>query len=263
MAYEIDNRVLHVELLSPKQKSRKLREDLDRFADKFHKVIEAGHTVCITDNPMGNLSFQGTELIEELKLPVEPGRVSIHLNTFHTKENLDELLTTAADMGIDNLLAISGDGNPRLPKLTGEDLGFDVESVTAVELIRYIHRQYANTFTVGVAFNPYEPQDHELEKMRRKVDAGAAYVTTQPIIEKHEAMDDLRKFNVPIIVECWMSKKLYLLSECIGYEIPEDTPYDPIGNLKTLIANYSDCGYYLALTGFKTQFPYLDRIWED
>lgn len=255
-----NRRAFHIELLSPKQKSQKLEAELEAFTEKYRQAFAAGHMVCITDNPMGNLSFQGTELIEELKLPVRAEQVSIHLNTFHTKKDLDGILAKAAELGIDNLLAISGDGSPRLPKLAGRDVGYDVESVTAVELTRYIHREYAGRFTIGVAFNPYEPLHHELEKMQRKVDAGAAYVTTQPIIESHEAMARLDAFGIPVIVECWMSRKLHLLSECVGYEIPEDTPYDPMANLKTLMANYPRCQFYLAMLGFKTQFPALDQL---
>ncbi len=262
MAYTVNRKQFHVEILTPKQKSQKLEADLERFAEKYREVFEAGHMICITDNPLGHLSFQGTEVIEELGLPTNAEQVSIHLNTFHTKKDLDALLATTIDLGINNLLIITGDGSTRLPKLRGGDIGIDTPSVTSVELIRYIRRDYGDAFVLGVAFNPYEPQDHELEKMRRKVDAGAEYVTTQPIIERHAAMADLEPFGIPVVVECWMSKKLHLLSECVGYEIPEDTPYDPMANLRALMANYPDCEYYLALTGFKSQWPYLDRVWE-
>ena len=57
-----------------------------------------------------------------------------------------------------------------------------------------------------------------------------------------------------------MSKKLHLLSECVGYEIPEDTEYDPISALKELQTMYPTCGLYLALLGYKTQYPILKDI---
>ena len=261
MKEHILRRMYHIEVLSPKQESTKLDEDLQRFESKYRRAVEAGHVVCIPDNPMGMLAFQGTELIAELGLPVNPEQVSIHLNTFHTKENVDWLLQSATDLGINDILVISGDGSERLPKLHGKDLGMDVESVTSVELLTYIHREYPGAFRIGVAFNPYEPAEHELEKMQRKVDAGAAYVTTQPIIEEHPLIPDLLAFGLPTIIEAWMSKKLYLLSECVGYEIPEDTAYDPLRNLQTLISNYPQCGFYLAFLGFKTQFPVIDELW--
>jgi len=255
--------MFHIEVLSPKQDSTKLDEDLARFADKYRKVIDRGHVVCIPDNPMGNLAFQGTELIRGLDLPVNKRQISIHLNTFHTKANFDWLLENAIDLGIDDLLVISGDGSERLPKLRGRDLGMDVDSVTSVELLKYIHREYPGQFRIGVAFNPYEPAQHELEKMQRKVDAGAAYVTTQPVIQSHPLLDQLLDFGLPTVIEAWMSKKLYLLSECVGYEIPEDTAYDPLENLRSLIQRYPECGCYLSFLGFKTQLPVIDDIWRE
>ncbi len=261
MQAHIDNKMYHIEVLSPKQSSPNLEESLEKFAVKYRRVIEAGHVVCIPDNPMGNLAFQGTELIQELGLPANPMQVSIHINTFHSKENLDWILTTAIELGLDHLLVISGDGSERLPKLRGKDLGYDVPSVTSVELLKYIHREYPGRFTIGVAFNPYEPLEHEMEKMHRKADAGAAFVTTQPIIDRHEHVEQLRQFNIPIIIEAWLSKRLHLLSDCVGYEIPEDTPYDPLQNLNQLVANYPNSGFYLSMLGFKTQFPVIDEIW--
>jgi len=261
MQHHIDNKTFHIEILTPKQKSKKLDEDLERFADKYTKVVEAGYVACITDNPMGLLSFQATEVIPEFDLPVEPEQLVIHLNTFHTRKGLDEILTTAADMGAKYLLTISGDGSERLPKLTPECIGLDCNTVTSVELMEYINREYPGQFSCGVAFNPYDPPEHELERMKRKLDAGAEYIITQPVIGQDPVLEDLKQFNIPIIVDAWMSKKLHLLSECVGYEIPEDTPYNPLDNLKELQKNYPDFGLYLALLGFKSQYPILKDLW--
>lgn len=256
------SKMYHIEILPPKQNTQKLDEDLERFQDKFQKVMEGGYTACITDNAMGNLSFQGTELIEELGLDVIPEQIMIHLNTFHSKDDLDTILNACKDRGIRDILVVSGDGNERLAKLAPSDIGeTEVESVTSVELLRYIRREYPGDFHLGVAFNPYEPEDHEFEKMKRKVDAGAEYIITQPIIEDHPLVHKvMEQFDIPLVVEAWMSKKIHLISEAVGYEIPEDTPYDPIDNLKALYKNYKGCGFYLAILGFKTQYPLLPNL---
>lgn len=264
MQHHIQNKVYHVEILPPKQESQKLERDLELFAEKYTRVLESGYCACITDNAMGHLSFQGTEMIEELGLPVIPEQVMIHLNTFHTKENLDEILNTCIDKGIKYLLIISGDGSERLPKLKPSDIGAtDSESVTAVELLQYINREYADKFVLGVAFNPYEPEEHEFEKMERKMAAGATFIITQPLIEKNAVVDKLlEKYpDVPVIVEAWMSKKLYLLSEAVGYTIPEDEAYDPIATLKMLHQVYPKCGVYLSLLGFKKQYDLIKDTW--
>jgi methylenetetrahydrofolate reductase (NADPH) len=259
----VNPRQFHIEVLSPKQSSKTLEEDLKKFAEKYRKAVEAGYVVCIPDNPLGKLGFQGTELIKELRLPAPAGQVSVHLNTFHTKKDLDWILRSSAKLGIDDILVVSGDGSERLPKLQPEDIGENVESVTSVELVRYVRREYASEFRVGVAFNPYEPQVHEMEKMRRKVDAGAEFVTTQPIFGKNSSIEELGKFGLQIVVEAWMSKKLHLLTDCVGYEITDNESYDPMENLRELIRDYPDCGYYLAILGFKTQFPKLAELVEE
>ena len=265
MQNHIANHIYHVEILPPKQETEKLEADLEAFATKFKRVMESGYCACITDNAMGNLAFQGTEMIEELSLEPKEDLVMIHLNTFHTKEALDGILASCATKGIRNLLVISGDGSDRLPRLSPADIGATgVEAVTSVELLRYIEREHAGFFNLGVAFNPYEPEEHEFEKMERKMAAGATFIITQPVIGLHPLVEKLQaKYPaVPVIVEAWMSKKLDLLSEAVGYVIPEDKPYDPIENLKSLHALYPKCGVYLSILGFKTQYDLVKDCWK-
>jgi methylenetetrahydrofolate reductase (NADPH) len=260
----IKNKVYHVEILPPKQESTKLLADLDTFKEKYLRVLQSGYCACITDNAMGLMAFQGHEIIEEMELPVHPNQVMIHLNTFHTKADLDNILKSCARLGIESLLIITGDGSDRLPKLQPSDIDeHDIEAVTSVELIRYIKRTYPNTFVLGVAFNPYEPPDHEFAKMKRKIEAGACFIVTQPIIEQNAQVDRLLAEypDIPVTVEAWMSKKLNLLSDAIGYEIKDDVQYDPIATLKMLHQIYPQCGVYLSLVGFKTQYDLIKDLW--
>ncbi len=256
-------KTFNIEILSPKQNVDDLEAALRVFADKYEKALTTGYGICIPDNPLGNLAFHGVELIEELGLPATGGQVSLHLNTFHSLSDFRSILRRTADLGIDDVLAISGDGSQRLPKLRGRDLGIEVESVTSVELVEYIHREFPGVFKVGVAYNPYEPEADEWEKLERKLAAGAEYVTTQPIIDDHPHLPRLLSLGVEVVIEAWMSKKLHLLGDCVGYDISPDTFYDPIENLRTLMKRYPQCDYYLAILGFKTQFPILPKLLEN
>lgn len=266
MRHHIENKIYHVEILPPKQDTENLETDLENFGVKFNRVMESGFCACITDNAMGNLAFQGTEMIEELGLAAKKDLVMIHLNTFHTRGDLDRILVSCRNMKIRQLLIITGDGSDRLPKLTPADVGATgTESVTSVELLKYIVREYPGDFDLGVAFNPYEPEEHEFEKMDRKLKAGATFIITQPVIENHPVVDKLlQKYpGIPVIVEAWMSKKIDLLSEAVGYEIKVSTePFDPIETLKILHRNYARCGFYLSLLGFKTQYHLVGDIWK-
>jgi methylenetetrahydrofolate reductase (NADPH) len=262
--YHIQNKIYHVEVLPPKQSTEKLQEDLATFAEKYRRVMDNGYCACITDNAMGLLSFQGTEVIEEMGLPVHPEQVMIHLNTFHTLDDLHHILDFCQSSGIKYLLVVSGDGSDRLPKLQPADIGATgVEAVTSVELLRYIDQQYPGSFVLGVAFNPYEPKEHEFAKMERKLAAGATFIVTQPLIERNAIVDELlaRYPNIPVVIEAWMSKKLSLLSDAVGYQIPENTEFDPIATLKMLHGIYPACGVYLSILGFKTQFHLIKDTW--
>ncbi len=254
--------MFHVEVLPPRQDVEDLEVRLEKFATRYKRVLDAGYCACITDNAMGNMSFQGTEIIEEYNLPVNPENVMIHLNTFHSKKVLDDILNNCISQGIKYLLVVSGDGNVRFPKLRPSDLGIkDVSTVTSVQLLHYISREYKDAFILGVAFNPYEPEEKEFEKMAGKIAAGAEFVITQPIIEKNPVVDKLiDTVDIPVMVEAWMSKKLYLLSDCVGYEIPENTEYDPIDTLTYLQSEYPSGGVYLAMMNYKRQFNLLSEI---
>ena len=243
-----------VEVLTPKQASEDIEGDLQKFAEKYQAALAHDFVVCITDNPMSMLSFTALETIEATNVPVNPERLLIHLNTFHRKQDLDAMLRSMADKGIKYLLVVSGDGDERLHRLEPQEVGYEVNTVTSVELMKYIEREYPKAFHFGVAFNHYEPQEHEREKMRRKLDAGAGFVITQPVIRRHDNVDWLRSLGLPIVAEAWMSKRIDLVAECVGYKLSdEELQYDPIANLRTLKTHYPDFGFYLALLGMKKQ----------
>lgn len=233
-----------IELITPKQSVADLDGALQRFERRYREIIDHGFIVSIPDNPMGTLRFRSVEMIEELRLPISPEKVLIHINTFHTKEDLDRTLKNALALGVKNLLVVSGDGGERLARLSPEDLGCQCNTVTAVELLTYILSTYPAAFKCGVAFNPYEPPEHENAKLKRKLEAGASFVATQPVIAKHDRMDDLAALNVKVFVGAWMSQNLKALSECVGYTIPERQGYEPLENVAALRMNYPVMGIY-------------------
>ncbi|HBE03919.1 MAG TPA: hypothetical protein DC049_15800, partial [Spirochaetia bacterium] len=174
----IDNRRYLIEAAPPRQSAKDLEAELKKFKARYLTILERGHAVCITDNAMGHLSFQGTELIKELSLPTAAGRVLLHLNTYHSGKNLDQILQTAAELGTTDILVITGDGSERLPKLAPREIGSDSINTSSVDLIKYIHREYPGKFTLGAAYNQYEPHDFEQKKLEEKIRAGAAFIIT-------------------------------------------------------------------------------------
>lgn len=248
-----------VELLAPRQKAGKLRERLDKFAGQYHRAVGLGHRVCVPDNPMGRLAFQGHELLEELRLPADGGQVSVHLNTFHGLPELLGLLDRCAALGVKEILVVSGDGSARLPRLKPSELGYGGGVVTSVELLDYVGRRYPGCFELGCAFNQYEPEEDEFEKLRRKIDAGASFVITQPVVGANRVIDRLLSSSpVPVTLEAWMSPKIQLLADCVGYDLGVEGEFDPLATLRALGLRYPGRDFYLALLDFERQLPELD-----
>ena len=243
-----------VELLSPKRsfEGQAVEEHLDRFADRYQKIIDAGLGLSIPDNPMGQPRMGAMESIGLKRLQIDPNRIVMNLNTFHTKNELDKMLKKAATAKLKYILVVRGDGGPLLSKLEPKSIGGTRNVATSIDLIRYINVKFPGVFMTGAAYNPYKPLSFELKHMTQKIEAGAKFAVTQPIIGRNQSVDELKLLNIPIIVEAWMSKNIDLLFKSVGKEKDETAKnYDPIDNLKALHAFYPECCVYLSMLSFK------------
>ncbi len=245
-----------IELLTPKQDDEDFEARLETFAGRCRRILESGAAVSIPDNPMGNVHFTALEVMDFLDLPLDTERTLLHLNTCHLKADMDAFLRAAAGRGLKNMLVITGDGGPRLPRLEPSDIGSEEKAATSVGLLRYIRREYPGIFTCGVAYNQYDPPERERERLQRKIDAGARFVITQPVLGVDPVVAGLRDFGIPAFAGAWMSKRVELLMECVGLEPHADDQYDPVANLTVLDRTFPDYGLYLALLSFK-------RDWSD
>ncbi len=245
-----------IELLTPRHSADDLEAQLDVFAGRYQRVLETGTAVSIPDNPMGEPRFTPLEVMDFLELPMDPERTLLHLNSFHSKSDMDGFLRAAAERGFRKLLVVSGDGGPRLPRLEPSDIGVDAKTTTSIVLLGYIEREFPGVFTCGVAFNQYEPAEHEKERLQSKIDAGAKFVITQPVLGEDPVVASLAGFGIPVFIGAWMSKRVDLLMECVGLEPREDEQYSPYENYALLDRTYPDYGLYLSLLSFK-------RDWSD
>jgi methylenetetrahydrofolate reductase (NADPH) len=242
-----------VEVLSPKRSNDDQFDSLlDRFAERYQRIIDAGCGVSIPDNPMGQPRLGALESIALTDLSVDSDKVVMNLNTFHLKSELDKLLQKAAEANLKYILVIRGDGGPQLPKLEAKSIGGKRSVATSIDLIAYINKEYADQFITGAAFNPYNPMPFELDRMKQKIDAGAKYAVTQPVIGKDKSVDMLKDLNITIVVEAWMSENIDLLYRSVGKKKDEKAEnYDPIENLKALHTFYPECSVYLSMLSFK------------
>jgi methylenetetrahydrofolate reductase (NADPH) len=242
-----------VELLSPKRSADDQIEGfLNRFAERYRRIIDAGCGISIPDNPMGQPRLGALEAIDLRGLSVSPEKVMMNLNTFHTKRELDDLLQKAVNANLRYILVVRGDGGPLLPKIDPKSIGGKFNVATSIDLIRYINTHYRDQLITGAAFNPYNPMPFELNRMKQKIDAGAKFAVTQPILGKDENVDRLKDFNIAVVVEAWMSNNIDLLYKSVGKAKDEKAEgYNPFDNLKALHKFYPECCVYLSMLSFK------------
>ena len=253
-----DQKTYIVETLTPKQDDPEFEKKLKTFGDRYQKTLEHGGAMSIPDNPMGHLHFTALEVLEYLGVTLAPDSILLHVNTFHRKQDLDEMLKNAAERGIRNLLVISGDGSERLPRLDPSDLGVTTKAVTSVELLDYIRKAYPGTFRLGAGFNYSEPEEHEMAKLERKLEAGAEFIITQPVIAGDEKVTKVvTGSGVPVFVGAWMSPKIELIYECLGMLAPQGSdaaPYSPEANLRVRHEAYPGAGMFLSRLALKADW---------
>lgn len=244
-----------IELLTPRKSTEGYSEQLlHRFGERFTRIMQAGCGISIPDNPMGNLRLGALEAIEILNLSFDPERVVINLNTFHSKDELDELLDRALRMGIRFLLVVRGDGGPSLPKLDPAAIGGKFNVASSADLIGFINRTHPGKFLTGAAFNHYNPIDVELMRLNKKIAAGSLFVVTQPVIGAEPRLDQLKALDIPLVVEAWMSDNIQLFSQSVGDDSLEVADYDPAVNLRLLHESFPSSCVYLSMLNLKESF---------
>ncbi|HEV2583374.1 MAG TPA: bifunctional homocysteine S-methyltransferase/methylenetetrahydrofolate reductase, partial [Ktedonobacteraceae bacterium] len=196
--------------------------------------------INIADSPMARVRMSCIALARLIQdhLGIE---TIIHFTT--RDRNLMALqseLLGAHALGIRNILALTGD-----PLHVGDYPGttgvWNVDSVGLIQVIRGMNDGHdaagssigaRASFHIGAALNlnmTGEQTEQEIEKYRRKIDAGAHFIMTQPIYEiapLQRFLDRVGTPPVPIILGCiplHSSRHAeYLHNEVPGITIPDD-----------------------------------------
>ena len=228
-------KVTSVELLPPRS------SDLSTLLAKSRRCHEAGVDVInIPDGPRA--SARVSPMIAALAILQQVGMEPV-LHYCCRDRNLigmqSDLLGGYA-VGICNFLMITGDP-PKLgdyPDVTGV---FDVDAIGLTQLASNLNRGLdlgGNPITpptgilIGVGVNPcaVEPRT-ELERFKRKLDAGAEYAITQPVFDADALLrflDTIAGFStIPIITGIWPLTS-YKNAEFMRNEVPGVTIPDAV-----------------------------------
>ncbi|MBC8064921.1 MAG: bifunctional homocysteine S-methyltransferase/methylenetetrahydrofolate reductase [Chlorobia bacterium] len=163
--------------------------------------------------------------------------------TMHFSCRDRNLLAIQADLlgchaiGVRNILAVTGD-----PANIGDyPSATSVFDIDAIGLVRILSRFNDGidlagysvgvkcAFTIACAYNPLSiDADLELDRLKRKVDAGANVVYTQPVFDEaiaEQAVETCRKLGIPVFVGVLPLKSQkhseFMHNEVPGVEIPE------------------------------------------
>ena len=226
--------VVSVELDPPKGGS------LEGLIETTRAIEASGHAgfVDVNDNPMARARMNA--LMTSATLQREVGIEAIpHVTPRDTTVmGLEGVLLGAHAEGIRNVLAVTGDP-PHVGDYPGSRGVYEVDSIGLVQLLAGLNRgedyvgkglDAPTSFFVGVAVNPSAADlELELDRFRRKLDAGAQFAMTQALFDI-ELLDRFVErlggsWPIPVLVGVWplrsLAMALRLHNEVPGISVPD------------------------------------------
>ncbi len=212
----------------------------------FEKIMDSANllksskvdVITFPDSPSGRTRadsiLMAVKVANEVKIPVMPHICCRDKNAIAMRSQL----LGAHINGVKNLLVITGDPVPVTVRQEIKSV-FNFESVGVMRAIQEMNKeQFAqNEMIYGGALNHNRPNiEVEIERMRKKIAAGAQFFMTQPLFSKAD-VERLRymKSQVDTRIICGVmplvSKKnaLFMKNEMAGIDIPDD-----------IVANFKD-----------------------
>lgn len=182
--------------------------------------------INVPDNPMASPRMNPVSFAHLVK---ERVGVSVILHLTCRDRNIlglqSELLGAAA-LDVDAILALTGDPSP------GATSVFDVDSEGLVKIIAGMNRGqsvsagqtgHPTSFLIGAAANPTaEDLAKELEKLKRKIAAGAHFIQTQPVydIEAFEKfLERIQGLKISVIAGL-LPVRTKKMAKYLHYEVP-------------------------------------------
>ncbi len=210
---------------------------LEKFFQAAEALTQAGSdAITLADNSLAILRVSNFAVAAMLKQRGITPLLHVSCRDRNVIGLQSELLGMAA-MGMRHVLALTGD-----PAKGGDHPDatsvYDVNSVGLLEIIRRLNEGYTLAGTdlqarpdliAGCTFNPNARNlDTQIQRLERKINAGARYVMTQPVFETALVEETARRtasFDVPVFVGVWPllngRQAKFLHNEVPGITIPD------------------------------------------
>ena len=203
-------------------------------------VKESGlaHFVDINDNPRARARMSGMMTAVAIERGVGLETIPHLTPRDMTISGLESLLLGGHAERVRNVLAVTGDP-PEEGDYPGAHAVYDVDSIGLVQIVERMNRgedyhgraiDAPTSFFVGVAVNPTaDDLDVELERFRRKIDAGAKYAMTQILFDLSFLDAFFDRYGepcpIPLLVGVWPLRShqmaLRLHNEVPGIVVPD------------------------------------------
>jgi len=226
--------VISVEIDPPKG----TRPDkLIRVAGELKKA--GADAVNIADSPMARVRMSCLALAYLIKQHVD---IDIVLHFTTRDRNLMGLqsdLLGANAVGIRDILALTGDP-PHVGDYPHATAVYDVDSIGLVSIISKLNSGFdfagnsigkPTQLSIGIAANPTAPDiELELERLRRKIDAGGQFIFTQPMYDVdmiNSFLEKVADYSLPVILGV-LPLVSYKHAEFMHYEVPGILVPEPV-----------------------------------
>ncbi|MGH3089552.1 MAG: bifunctional homocysteine S-methyltransferase/methylenetetrahydrofolate reductase, partial [Rubrobacteraceae bacterium] len=208
--------------------------DISEVIEASRKLKERGvHAIDISDGARARLRMHP---IAVAKMIQDEVGIEVVAHISCRDRNIIGLqadLLSAAALDVRNILAVTGDPAQigDYPEATSV---FDTDSVGLVHILSKMNRGEdlagnsigkAPGFLIGASFNPTaEELDGEIEKLRRKVEAGAHAFWTQPVFEIEDlenSLEEIEKLGLEVdIILGLMPLRSARQAEFLHHEVP-------------------------------------------
>jgi methionine synthase I (cobalamin-dependent)/5,10-methylenetetrahydrofolate reductase len=226
------NRVIICELDPPKTLA------LEKYFRGAQELVKAGcDAITLADNSLAILRVSNLAVGAMLK---ERFGITPLLHLSCRDKNVlglqSELLGMAA-LGVRHVLPLTGDPT-RVGDHPNASSVYDVNSIELISIIKKLNDGFSHAgkslkaqtqFVIGCTFNPNARNlDSQIDRLERKVAAGAQFAMTQPVFDVALVAETKRRtapLNIPIFVGVWPLRSArqaeFLHNEVPGIIVPE------------------------------------------
>lgn len=204
--------------------------DLSGNFERIRYIKERVDGINVVDMPSAVMRMNALALSHLL---IEKGIEPILQITCRDRNRLSlqaDLLGASA-LGIENILVLRGDEIELSDDPNAKPV-FDLDSVDLLKAARGLENgndmtgkglKGSPTFCLGAALDPFaEPLEREIEKMERKISAGAEFFQTQPVFDPDSFIDFMKKvnhLNTPIIAGIFLLKSVKM-AQFVNKKVP-------------------------------------------